>query len=86
MRARGHTHSCVYLAAFFKIALYSQNACVCVGGGGGGACVRACVRACVHVYALRIFSRDKIVRFKNIIIIVIVMYHFKCLSVLFTLM
>ena len=25
------------------------NLCVCVGGGGGSACVRACVRVCVCV-------------------------------------
>ena len=58
--------SCVYLA------LYSQNACVreclcvcvCVGGvggvWGGGA------------YVLRIVSRDKILRFKNTLIIIII--------------
>ena len=32
--------------------------CVCV-------CVRACVRACVRVYAFRIVSMDKILRFTN---------------------
>ena len=54
--------------------------CVCV-------CVRACVRACVcvcvcvcvsaraRVYALRIVSRDKILRFKNTLILV-VNYHY----------
>ena len=60
--------SCVYLA------LYSQNACVreclcvcvCVGGVGGvwGVCVCA--------YVLRIVSRDKILRFKNNLIIIII--------------
>ena len=56
--------SCVYLA------LYSQNVCV---GGCLFVCVRACVRACVCVcvcvFALRIVSRDKILRFKNTLII-----------------
>ena len=35
---------------------------MCIGGGGGAA-------VCVRVYALRIVSRDKILHFKNIIII-----------------
>ena len=45
------------IAAHFKLCIFSfvsQNACVCV-----------CVCACVRVRALRIVSRDKILRFKN---------------------
>ena len=41
--------------------------CVCV-------CVCACVRACVRACALRIVSRDKILRFKNTLIIIIILY------------
>ena len=40
--------------------------CVCGGRGGGGECVCVCVRA------LRIVSMDKILRFTNTLIIIIV--------------
>ena len=40
--------------------------CVCV-------CVRACVRACVCVCTLRIVSTDKILRFTNTFIIIIML-------------
>ena len=66
-KSPGHL-SCVYLA------LYSLNVCVCVC-----ACVRACVCLCVCVcvcgclcvcvYTLRIVSRDKILCFKNTLIL-----------------
>ena len=59
--------SCVYLV------LYSQNVCVC---GCLCMCVCVCARACVcarvYTYALRIVSRDKILRFKNTLIIIII--------------
>ena len=47
-----------------RVPLY---VCVCV-------CVCVCVSVCVsvHVYALRIVSRDKILRFKNTFIIIII--------------
>ena len=44
-------------------ALYSQNACVC-------GCLCVCV--CVCARALRIVFRDKILRFKNTLIIIII--------------
>ena len=49
--------------------LVCAGACVCVC-----VCVRACVRAYMRmcVYALRIVSRDNILRFKNIFIIIII--------------
>ena len=50
--------SCIYLA------LYGQNACVC-------RCLCVCVCVCV---CLRLVSRDKILRFKNTLII-IYYYH-----------
>ena len=49
--------------------LCSQNACVC---GCLCVCVCVCVHACVHACVLRIVSRDKILRFKNTFIIVII--------------
>ena len=42
-------------------ALYSQNACVC-----------GCLCVCVCARALRIVFRDKILRFKNTFIIIII--------------
>ena len=45
--------------------LVCAGACVCVCE-----CVRACVRACVRVYVLRIVSRDKILRFKILYLLV----------------
>ena len=55
--------------------------CVCVR-----ACVRACVRVCVCVcvracvHALRIVSRDKILRFRNTVIyhLIIIIGFIKC--------
>ena len=44
--------------------LVCAGASVCV-------CVRACVGACVRVFALRIVSSDKILRFKNTLIIIL---------------
>ena len=37
-------------------------------------CAGASVCVCMHVYALRIVSRDKILRFKNTLIIIINMF------------
>ena len=53
--------SCVYLA------LYSQNACVC-------GCLCVCV--CVCVYAHGIVPWDKILLFKNTLIIIILLLLF----------
>ena len=41
--------------------------CVCVC-----ACVRARARVCVSVYALRIVSMDTILRFTNILVVIII--------------
>ena len=45
------------------------SVCVCVRGC---VCVHVCVCVCVHVCALRIVSMDKILRFINTLIIIVI--------------
>ena len=45
------------------------SVCVCV-------CVSVCVRVCACAHALRVASRDKILRFKNTFIIIIINYDY----------
>ena len=62
VRARARTYECLCVRVHA-----CARVCVC-------ACVRAraCARACVRVHALRIVTTDKILRFINILINIII--------------
>ena len=71
---------CVCVCACVRVCVCAcVRVCVCACVRACGACVRACVCVCVCVcvrarvcvYALRIVTRDKILRFKNTFIIII---------------